>query len=108
MFCWVQERVIARTGVTQSTINRLTPRIGHVRVSGPEDHQKFTAYFFCARQRSRICVLTEFPVMDACAVVTNGCAYVGLERSTKSEVAANAETQHANFPATHFRVLGKP
>src|SRR5580700_10672189 len=99
MFCWVQKRVIPRTGVTQCTINRLTSRIGHVRVPGPEDHQKFTIYFFCARQRSRICLLAELPVMDARAVVTHGCAHVGLERSTKSEVPADAETHHADFPA---------
>jgi hypothetical protein len=69
-----------------------------VRVLCPKDHQKFTADFFCAGQRSGIRVLTEFAVMDARAVVTDRCTDIGLGRCAEGEVATDAETQDADFP----------
>ncbi len=46
--------------------------------------------------------------MDACAVVTDRCADIGLERSTEGEVAADAETYDADFPSRDLRMFGKP
>ena len=46
--------------------------------------------------------------MDASAVVTDRCADIGLERSTKGEVAADAETYDPDFSSGDLRVFGKP
>jgi hypothetical protein len=105
---WIQQRVIAGTGVLQRPINRFASRVRNVRVLCPEDHQKLTADFFCAGQRSGICVLTELAVMDACTVVTDRCADIGLKRSTEGEVAADAETHDTDFVTRGFRMFGKP
>ena len=88
---------MAGAGASQLPINRFASCIGNVRVLRSEDHQEFTANLFCAGQRSGICVLTEFAVMDACPVVADRCADIGLECSTESEVAADAETHSADF-----------
>src|SRR5215471_558734 len=46
--------------------------------------------------------------MDTGAVVTDRCADIGLERSTKGEVAADAETHYSDFSFGDLRVFGKP
>src|SRR6266403_462992 len=98
VFSWILERLMAGAGAALGLINRYASCIGNVRVLCSEDHQEFTTNFFCAGQRSGICVLTELAIMDACPVVTNRCADIGLECSTEGEVAANAETNSADFP----------
>ena len=89
---------MAGDGAAQRPINRFASCIGNVRVLCSEDHQEFTTNFFCAGQRSGICVLTELAVMDARPVVTDRCADIGLECSAESEVAADAEAHSADFP----------
>jgi hypothetical protein len=108
MLGWIQQRFIVDTGVLQRPINRFASRVGNVRVLCPEDHQKLAADFFCAGQGSGICVLTELAVMDACAVVTDRCADIGLEPSTECQVAADAETHDADLPSRDLRVFGQP
>jgi hypothetical protein len=92
----------------QRPIDRFAARVGNVRVVRAEDHQKFTSDFFCASQGSGIGVLAELAVVDACGVVTDRCADVGLEGSTEGEVAADAETHDADLLRRDFRVFGKP
>src|SRR5882724_5418777 len=108
MLGWIQQRFIADTGVFQRQVNRFPSRVGHVRVLGPEDHQKFTADFSCAGQRSGIGVLTELAIMDARAVVADRCADIGLERRSKREVPADTETHDTDFPWRDLRIYGKP
>jgi len=79
-----------------------------VWVLGPEDHQKFTADFSCAGQRSGIGILTELAIMDARSVVADRCADIGLKRSSKREVSADTETHATDFPWRDFRMYGKP
>src|SRR5215472_1902572 len=94
---WIQERFILSTGASQRPIDRFASGIGNVRVFCSENHQESTTNFVCTRQRSGISVLTELAVMDACPVVADGCADIGLECSTEGEVAADAETDCADF-----------
>src|SRR5580692_1746480 len=108
MLGWIQQRAIAHTGVFERPIDRFTARIWNMRVPGTEDHQKLPANFFGARKRSRIRVLTEFAVMDARAVVTDGGANIRLERSSEGEVAADAETDDADFAARDLGIVSKP
>src|SRR5260221_11357014 len=89
-------------------MNRFASCIGNVPVLCSEDHQEFTTNFFCAGQRSGICVLTELAIMDACPVVTDRCADIGLECSTEGEVAADAETHRADFPCRDLGRFGEP
>jgi hypothetical protein len=79
-----------------------------VWVIGPEDHQKFTADFSRAGQRSGIGVLTKLAIMDARAVVADRGADIGLERRSKREVPADTETYDTDFPWRDFRMYGKP
>ena len=105
---WIQERLIARTGASQRLIDRFASRIGNVRVLCSENHQEFTANFFCARQRSGICVLTELAIMNACPVVADRCTDIGLECSAEGEVAADAEAHSADFPWRDLGMFGEP
>src|SRR6202167_3328037 len=89
-------------------MDRFAARVGNVRVVRAEDHQKFTSDFFRASQGSGIGVLAELAVVDACGVITDGCADVGLEGSAEGEVAADAETHDADLPPRDFRMFGKP
>src|ERR1700739_4315381 len=104
----IEESFVADNGALQGAVNGFASRDWHVRVVGPEDHQKFTADFLCASQRSGIGVLTEFAIMDAGAVVTHGSPDIGLECGTKGQMAADAETHGADFPWRNERMLGKP
>jgi hypothetical protein len=79
-----------------------------VRVLCTEDHEEFTANFFCTSQRSGICVMTELAVMDACAVVADRGTNVALECGTEGEVAADAETDRTDFPRRDFGMFGEP
>ena len=108
MFGRKQQRVVAGTGASQRLINRFAPSVGNVRVVCPEDHQEFAADFFCAGQRSGICILTEFAVMDAGAVVADRGADIGLEPGTECEVAPYAETHDPYFPSRDLGMFGKP
>src|SRR5215472_5292858 len=94
---WIQERLIVGAGASQLPIDRFASGIRNVRVLCSENHQEFTANFVCTRQRSGISVLTELAVMDACPVVADGCADIGLVCSTEGEVAADAEAHSADF-----------
>src|SRR5215467_2572261 len=94
---WIQERFVLSTETSQRPIDRFASRIGNVQVLCSENHQEFTANFFCTRQRSSIYVLTELAVMDTCPVVADRCTDIGLESSTEGEVAADAETDNADF-----------
>src|SRR5215470_3517839 len=87
----IEESLVAYRGVLQGAVNDFASRAWHVGVGGPEDHQKFTADFLCASQRSGIGVLAEFAIMDTRAVVTHGSPDIGLEGSAKSQMASDAE-----------------
>ena len=104
----IEESFVADSGALQGAVNGFASCAGHVRVVGPEDHQKFTADFPCASQRSGIGVLTEFAIMDAGAVVTHGSPDIGLECGTKGQMAADAKTNGADFPWRDEGMLGKP
>jgi len=108
VFGGIEESFVVHSGALQGAVNGFASRAGHVRVVGPEDHQKFAANFLRASQRSGIGVLTEFAIMDAGAVVTHGSLNIGLECGTKGQMAANAETNGADFAWRDEGMLGKP
>jgi len=108
VFGWIQERLIPDTGTPQRPINRFAPSVRNVWVLGAKNHEKFTANFFGAGQRSGICVLTKFAIMDAGAVVTDRRADIGLEPSTECEVAADTKSHGADFSVRDLRMFGKP
>ena len=104
----IQQGVIVNAGLSQPTIDGFASCVRYVWVLGPEDHQQFASDFPCAGQRSSIGVLTQFAVMNACAVVTDGGADIRLKRRAEGQVAPDAETQCADFSSRHLRMFGQP
>src|SRR5262249_27999054 len=104
----IEKGVAADAGGAQRGVDFVAAYVGDVRVLRAEDHQEIAADFFGAGERAGVGVLTELAVVDACPVEADGGTEGRLKRGAKGKVAADAESDNADFSGGDARMACEP
>jgi len=95
-------------GGEETTFDGLAAFAGDVRVIRTENHQNFASDFRTLGERAGVGVLAQLSIVNAGAVKTDGGADIGLKRSAKGEVPADAETHGSEVSRRDFCMSAEP
>jgi len=79
-----------------------------MRIRAPKNHQQLPANLLRPRQRSRIRVPPQLPIMNSRPVITHRRPHIRLKRRTKRQMPANAKSHRPNLPRCHLRIFPQP